>query len=509
MANYCESSCDCSGTNDLGFIYLICAGAFKIIMTRLLSIVTRKEEQKYFNSKFLLNYVEEEMEKPQYQSSKIRENLETYRTLFRELHRRDERHTPTEPNFSVLSIHARLGLEDTVLEMITGDTQFCAEARAIACEFLQVAIFDGLINSQLSKMHGLRPNHKLTYFRMAQEIRDAEGITRKSAPAGKCFSSLNDIIAMEKQIEEGSPTEFLVQCCWLGLVDSRHFDEIFASTSSHSKLVEFYVKARPARRVFDDNFTEFDTWFSRRFEMMRFSTPEWHETLLYLKSSRELGPAWHVQNFGVENIPEEMLDVFLNHGLRYLVRCIGEQASPDGDFWNYLASYGRLRAMSVREISAVTKNLDLILKRGASLYSTFDSRLETTPLSAWKCHSLVDDEDSEVHGQCKSSPALLLKIAMRVPSFPFSTFQPLLCCPMTLEGTTINFDRRRPARLSCLAARACKRPEQYSRIPRSLSAWVVIHREFGELIRKQVIRDARPLDSPLANILSGLNETPL
>lgn len=472
-----------TGSHNTAIGLLVSEGSLKGIMASLLEINQRREDLACFTRTYLIDSVEAEMRKYDLlgEGPQGRHKFEAYLKLFRELDRRDVPHTPDTPNFSELSIYARLGLEHQVLQTVTYSSRINAEAKAVACELLQVAMFDSDICRRRSKTSGILPGQKLDHFRTAQRVRNTAGIKRPDAP-GKCFMSLDDVAALEKQLKQGHVTEFLAQCCLLGLVDSRHFRTMFAEIRKHSELTEFYVNASPGLGNLGDDSGAFHSQFCQRFETLTASTPTWKDTLLYIKLSREMSLIWDVRNFGVDTIPADVLNSFLNYVLMYILRAICDANWPEEGSLNWVyVQQQRART----EVAAAVMNIKLLLQRGASLKFTNTERLQTSRELARKYSGLVADDalPCQERLECRSSVTLLLRIARRVPSFNIPWLQRHLCCHADDGSGSIKFRQTEPAPLSCLAARACRPPGEYPRIPQCLITKIDFHRELAGLSR--------------------------
>lgn len=143
------------------------------------------------------------------------------------------------PHRKILEFLAHLGSEEHFFAYTSRFVRFNSEEMACAIEYMQVSPFNEFLNRDRGRSLGVSPGEQLKFFRMAQKIRDERGITcKRSIEHG--FTSLEDIIAMERELANNNAVPFMTQCIALGLVDNRHFEAMYSHARTRFQLNELH-----------------------------------------------------------------------------------------------------------------------------------------------------------------------------------------------------------------------------------------------------------------------------
>lgn len=315
------------------------------------------------------------------------------------------------------------------------------EETASIYELLEVSWFEGDVTDALSP--------RLTFFRLAQMERDAHGITRKNSPPG-CFNSMEDIIRIEKKLLDNDKVDFMVQCILLTQDIGKR--EVYPHARTFSQLESFHEEVYRLGKLDDECQRAYVFRLEELFERGP-SIPTWYQLKIFLERSttlvvrEETGQPAVGTLFRAE-IPIKKIDEALRMILNYLLRCFTESCRTG------------LHAR-IRQVRAAVQGLKLLLEKGARL----DFR---EPHDVFHCE--------------QSSLGALIELADLVPMLPLEELLSHVCCALTFEEGELRFDKSRPERLSCLAARSVGSSETPSRVPTEMRPWIRMHRELKLLL---------------------------
>ena len=146
-----------------GLSSLIQWNEIETILSWFLSIVLRNGESEFLTFERLYDAVVDEFANRGCTARDL-ECFSNYEKLFRHLDQPDVPHSKENPNFSLLSIYARLGIKKKVRSFLRENCDSVRpEEKAPAYELLEAAPFDFIINKRLERPHGLRAGHHLIF----------------------------------------------------------------------------------------------------------------------------------------------------------------------------------------------------------------------------------------------------------------------------------------------------------------------------------------------------------
>lgn len=289
---------------------------------------------------------------------------------------------------------------------------------------------------------------QLNFFRMAQKIRDEHGITRENSSL-PCFKSLEDIILLEKKLADDDPVDFMVQCVLLA--KDMPTENMYFCLRTFSLLEAFHEEMYQLGRLDEQSYVyQFGILLEESALI-----PPWCQLEKFLELSSTLVIRDEIDNpamlvlFGAE-IPRRKIDEAFRIVTDYLIRCFGVLCKE--------GFYGELfyERITSKHTAAALETLRWLLSKGARL----DFRAP---------HEILHFE--------QSSLGALVELADLVPIFPLEELFPFICCPLAIEEGELGFDRFRPARLACLAARSVGALKKCSPLPNSMRSWTRMHQE--------------------------------
>ena len=216
------------------------------------------------------------------------------------------------PSWDIMELLSRLGLEEQLFRYLFRFARSISEGMARAFESLQASIFDGGLNYYLENREGFRAGQNLNLFRLAQKIRDENGLVRMSS-IRDCFQSFEDIAESETKLKRNDAVDLMAQCTALKLVDQRHLATMYGHTYTLSQLGALHdILIRCGDRSWNDEITKFRGQFGYLTKDRKESPLGWRHVKIFLKSTGIV--TLHDELLFGENILESELDEFLHCG---------------------------------------------------------------------------------------------------------------------------------------------------------------------------------------------------
>lgn len=334
------------------------------------------------------------------------------------------------PFKKIVEYLAHVGLEEQVFTYLSRFPGPFAEDIAMVCERLQMNPLNWYLNRTLGKQSGFESGQKLNHFRLAQRFRNEYGTPRRIIPS-KCFHSFEDIVELERQIEQNDFLNSMLLSVASELVDRRHFKEMYRCLLTRPQLIALHD-------VLSQVGLESDYIFANRFEVLTSLNPDplptWPEFKQYLDVRRKY-PYGRIFDISIK---EGEVDEALNYLLEYALLI---ESCDYSDF-----------ARMENEAAVLVGQL---LRKGASLF--------------YRCPT-----------SSESSLFMLLRLLSNLHvEFQVSQFSQFICCPIVYDsklGMRLAFDRTRVHPLSCLSARRIPFSAHETELPDRLHSFAMSHR---------------------------------
>ena len=192
------------------------------------------------------------------------------------------------------------------------------------------------------------------------------------------------------------------------------------------------------------------------------SIPTWCQVQHYLANSVHSDPQATV--FEVE-IPSNKVDEAFRSLTNAFLGCF---AFILRDYHEFANGDGRAPTrVSLEYAQAIIEALKPSLDRGANL--EFREEHSTSPLEQTSLGALFEMA-------APLSPPLL------------RVFLPYICCRLSVDEDKIEFDKCRPAHLSCLAARSMPPLGSSPQVPKCLRGWIRMHQDLRSLLSEKYLR---------------------